>query len=249
MVLHNAKLEERQLHRWLIAYWCFYHVGTASILSEVKDEIFWKTLKDVTIGTAFPRGTERRHFRGLNADKSVSYLASSYSNPSEAIKHLIDGSKPLGALELMQRVRMWVGFGPWIAFKVADMIEVLGIKEVLFTETIMFEMFESPRIGAIQVYEQKYKHGIPLEENDAILWAYDFMRSNFGALPAPPRYTRKVGPQEIETMFCKFKSALGGHYYVGKDLKEVRDALIKYSKCKTSQHLLKSSKSVLFQSE
>jgi hypothetical protein len=42
-----------------------------------------------------------------------------------------------------------------------------------------------------------------------------------------------VNVQEIETIFCKYKSYVKGHYHVGKDIHEIREALIytqKYSK-------------------
>ena len=36
---------------------------------------------------------------------------------------------------------------------------------------------------------------------------------------------RRVNVQEVETIFCKYKSHLKGHYPVGKDSEEIRHAL------------------------
>jgi hypothetical protein len=54
---------------------------------------------------------------------------------------------------------------------------------------------------------------------------YNNLLSYFSAHKAPPRDDRPCGAAEVESVLCKFKSMRGGHYFVGKDIKEVRHAL------------------------
>lgn len=143
-----------KLKRWLLAYWCFYHVGTASALAYPHDveSAFFDRMMTAALskGNAdFPRSAERRHFRGRNAEASVKWLRSqgvdnlfSYfdSGPAKSTLGI------LRAEDIIRYVRTWVGFGPWIAFKVADMLERLDLCRVAFdTHTVMYD---SPQEGA-----------------------------------------------------------------------------------------------------
>ena len=42
---------------------------------------------------------------------------------------------------------------------------------------------------------------------------------------APPFHDRPVGVQEVETIFCKWKSHVKGHYPLGKDTRELHHGL------------------------
>ncbi len=77
-------VRDGQLHRWLVSYCLFYHCGAACFLSEQED--FWRALmiaaKNETptpFGGRWPRGAERRHFRGGAAVKAVAVLQQRYS--------------------------------------------------------------------------------------------------------------------------------------------------------------------------
>jgi hypothetical protein len=84
------------------------------------------------------------------------------------------------------------------------------------------------------------RHG-PARGN-VLTWAYDRLIKELGDLRAPPRYERPINIQEVETILCKWKSHLSGHYELGKDIIEVRHGLLRYAKCKLSQHLLAAGK-------
>ena len=73
VLLHNAPMSKEQLHQWLLAYWCFYHVGTASWIAQNSGG-FWNRMKTAAGSKEYPRSSERRHFRGRNAANSVAYL-------------------------------------------------------------------------------------------------------------------------------------------------------------------------------
>jgi hypothetical protein len=51
------------------------------------------------------------------------------------------------------------------------------------------------------------------------------LERHFHRFPAPPTNDRPCGVQEIETILCKFKASLGGSYWIGRDIHEVRKAL------------------------
>src|SRR5262245_42889310 len=76
VLLHHSKLGTTfpaMLHRWLMAYWCFYHVGTASWIT-YEGMGYWERMEQAASSKNYPRSPERRHFRGQNAIKSVAYL-------------------------------------------------------------------------------------------------------------------------------------------------------------------------------
>jgi hypothetical protein len=51
------------------------------------------------------------------------------------------------------------------------------------------------------------------------------MEKSFADLHAGPDYKRPIGIQEVETVFCKWKSHCSGHYPPGKDSIEIREGL------------------------
>jgi hypothetical protein len=234
VILWKANLKPKQLHRWLLAYWCFYHVGVASVLSEYKTD-FYQEMKGMIPGTTHPRGTERRHFRGQQAIKVVNEFIKRDVAPAKIIRSLGITKKEISAKEVMKRVKTLRGFGDWISFKVADMLERLNICPVQFEPDDIFGIFDSPRKGAEIMVE---KHG-PAKGN-IYTWAHDSLLKKFRTYTAPPQHERRINIQEVETILCKWKSHLSGHYKVGKDTKEIKEGLELYGTCQTSQKLLKA---------
>lgn len=240
-ILHHGKLSN--LKEYLLAYWCFYHVGTASWIVDQPD--YWKAMETAAGSKDWPRSSERRHFRGNNAIQSVAYLKS---------KGVYDLFKPLTAYSsipvarVMRLVQEWAGFGPWIAFKVADMLERLGLCEVRFNSGAMF-LFDSPKEGAELAWEKYGKGNRPEHVGE---WAVASILSHL-ALPktrsklegrglAPPDYGRLLGVQEAETILCKWKSYLGGHYKIGEDVESVHKGLERFKDCRTSQRLMEAGR-------
>jgi hypothetical protein len=135
-----------------------------------------------------------------------------------------------------ERVTKWVGFGPWIAFKVADMIERLEIFPVSFSPMDIFNMFAPPRKGAELMAEMYGPHS----GTTPYLWAYNQLIGQLGTLKAPPRFERRINIQEIETVLCKFHSHTHGRYPVGKDIEEIHKGLLKYKDCTHAAIMLAS---------
>lgn len=209
-------LRQHRLAQWLMAYWCFYHMGTASWIVDQPD--YWTALRTAAGSSDYPRGTERRHFRGDAALQSVTYLE------ERGLYRLLAPLRRPNAIYslgyVMQVVQGWRGFGPWIAFKVADMLERLGLVSIVFAPEDVFRMFDAPLKGAELMADL---HGPA--RGEVYRWALDKLLSKLSDLKAPPRHDRPLNVQEVETILCKWKSHMGGHYEVGKDTTEIEHAL------------------------
>lgn len=234
IVLWQAKLDPMMLRRWLLAYWCFYHCGTACWICSQPD--YWKAMETAAGSKEYPRSSERRHFRGTAAARSVAYLESRGS--ATLFDDLTMADVSVSAK--MAVTKQWVGFGPWIGFKIADMLERLDICPVEFDHVAMF-LFDSPREGAetLWSWEKDDEEMIPEEVGE---WAVRQIIDEMAFRKAPPRDERYINAQEAETILCKWKSYLNGHYHVGKDIEEVHHGLLRYARCPLSQRLLRGGR-------
>ena len=125
--LYGAQLSEPQLSRLLLTYLAFYHLGFAAWLSEHEGDGYWAAMlaaaKNDTpspLGSRWPRGSERRHFRGAKCVRAVSWLQNKYQTPEAPIRSLLNCKTEKHVIE---RVGKWPMFGPWAGFKVADLLE------------------------------------------------------------------------------------------------------------------------------
>ena len=231
VMLHRT-LPRGQLERWCVAYWCFYHAGAASYLSEREGDEFWTlmlraaqntTAPPVRPGERWPRASERRYFRGPKCIKAVEWMANRWDRPEDLVDHLVGMSQPVGSprteKSVMEAVQEMPLFGPWIGFKVADMFErVLGL-HVRFSDDIGL-IYKEPRAGLV-LWNENCGSGVAF----TLMGHYRSLMEYFEKHPAPPDLGRPCGPQEVETILCKWKSHMGGHYPVGKDIREVGHAL------------------------
>jgi hypothetical protein len=231
VILHSVQWNHKQLCDWLLAYWCFYHCGTASWIANASKlpDMYWERFRTAASSKDYPRASERRHFRGKAAIEAVEFLINTKMSPTQLIGliawgqtiHMIRNPQPTLS-EVMDRVKELRNFGNWIAFKVADMLERLEISSIQFQPSDVFYMFEAPRKGA-EAMAEWYK--VTYTEPYVYEWAYNQLHKKLGKLLAPPRHERRINIQEIETILCKWKSHLNGHYTVGKDTKEVKHGL------------------------
>lgn len=231
-------------YRLLLAYWCFYHLGVSAFLAEQDGEdVFWRLMNMAAVNPdgKWPRGTERRHFRGDLAISSMSELSECTvrSRFGEWFSYHPGRSMPFSMAA--ERVQISRGFGPWIAFKVADMAErILGIP-VDFSECDMGVYRDPAMAAALLIHGDKKAKLGPGELKGVMIQLEAGLRSrlrgevyhgaqrgdpaaDFQAL-APPTYNREINAQEVETVMCKYKSHVGGHYPMGKDTRELREAL------------------------
>lgn len=235
--LVRSGMEPAALRRWLLVYSCCYHAGVASYVTDQYDgnsNNFWASLFDWAENTVerppptgladrWPRGSERRHSRGLIAKVMVREL---YKRYKERPEDFIEACVAPSVAEVSKRVRAHYNYGPWIAFKIADLIDrVLG-KPVNFDAASIF-LFDSPREAAEMVYWESACTEAP--EPDAAALAHvmsDLVKHfNDAGYLAPPQLDRPIGNAEVETILCKWKSHVGGHYDVGHDILEIREGL------------------------
>lgn len=234
----HLREDKEQLRRWLLAYWCFYHAGTSSWIVDQKD--YWKAMAVAAGSKDYSRSPERRHFRGRAAQDSVRYLH------ERGVDGLFSDLDVYDVGAVMEAAGEWTGFGPWISFKIADMLERLGIAPIEFDGGEMF-LFDSPREAADLLY-QNYFFRAPKTAQEANKWAVDtLLSSELSEFLAPPRFERPINVQEVETILCKWKSHWNGRYHVGEDIESMRAALTKYRETSsTARRLLAVSNDYFF---
>lgn len=205
-----------RVKRYMVAYWSCYSVGASWWISQHEGRDFWRWLHCAALNEIgpdkvgacdaerWPRAHERRHWRGQKCVDSVVWLAKRFPSPEGAVESLL-GASSLREVEC--RIKEWPQFGPWIAFKAADMMErVLG-EPVTFPMDII-TLYRDPRKAA---------------EMAGRLWgtspqaAAERVLGSLTRLNAPGLTRRSVNIQEVETVLCKWKSAMGGHYWLGMD--------------------------------
>lgn len=236
LALSRVAWPDATLHRWLLAYWVFYHAGVASYLAQFEGLAYFDVmLRAGENSTAapcdgrWPRGHERRHMRGANATKCISYLRSHYGDrPESFVDICAAGDMTCGGV--MKRVGTHVGFGPWIGFKVADMLErVVGLA-VSFERSEVF-IFKDPKKAALLFWRlsQGLPEGAkPRDEARILEMVVHYLITEFADVrkrKAPPRDDRPVGLQEVETILCKWKSHLNGHYPLKNDITEINEGI------------------------
>ena len=220
VMLHRAELELRLLHRWLVAYSCFYHAGVASKLAEAGG---WGPYTEALASA--PRGTERRHFRGAAAVKAVDFLKARYTEPEGFYDYI--AASPVDLPTVISRVEEHYLCGPWIAFKWCDLLDRCSGVPLVFDEAHVF-MFDSPAKAVDALWERR--EGISaagslvtaVERRREIV---DYLLGYFAGYLAPPAYDRPLGLSEVETILCKFLSPTHGHYPLGKDIREIRHGI------------------------
>ena len=217
VMLYRSQLPRSVLRRWLLSYWCFYSIETCNRILDHKD--YWKGMQEAAASSSFKRGTERRHFRGKLAISSVEFLK---AKSVEDWFKPVESRHPISYSIVIDYIKTWRGFGPWIAFKVADMLDRLGFCQILFDYQAQSKimMFDSPKEGAIRVTE-KYNG----DREHPEVWAVENLTKALSRFKAPPDYQRTINIQEIETILCKWKSYTNGHYQLGEDLNSIRLAL------------------------
>lgn len=251
LALRAMGMPEAQLNRWLLAYWCCYHAGAASYLSEFEGKEFFEMLNHAAenvraapTGDRWPRGGERRHWRGMQATSCVEYLIDRYGEKPEDMAAYCAGNGGTFQ-EVSKRAQEHRLFGPWIGFKVADMVDrVLG-KTVTFDNAAVF-MFKDPYKAATIQYETNLN--IPehvlgdgsvaprnreLVTPDTVNHVAACLIQHFSDHLAPPHRDRPVNIQEVETILCKWKSHMNGHYPLFNDIKEIVEGAhpwVKHSK-------------------
>jgi hypothetical protein len=219
IALRNTDMTPSQKANWCMAYWLFYDVQVATDATTYakfhRHNIFEYLLCNYPTLT---RGTERRHFRGEKGSNALEAMDRKYGRADKAIE---DWFQHLEYGTLAKTVQRNEQFGPWIAFKVADMGEAVLGYDVDFSDC---------KLG---IYREPYRAAQLLLTGDKttkedIQPVLDTLHLVFKNMACPHNPDRCISIQEIETILCKFKSHLGGHYPVGFDTRHYKHRLSNY---------------------
>lgn len=216
--LQEKEILDHKLERWLLAYSMFYHVGVANKASQYTGDEFWNFVES-GIPSTFPRGEERRHFRGHTASEAIASMRT--RKPESIVQGWYEKYDFASVVEAVQKLKY---YGPWIAFKMADMGERCLDIPIDFSNCEL-GIYKEPRQGAALVLTGDKEAKITDRE---LMEVVDYITINLNneGYKAPPDYERPLNVQEAETILCKYKSYKGGHYYVGKDIESVKKALL-----------------------
>lgn len=225
LMLRSAELPLALRQRWSLAYWLFYHAGVATRVAEAGAGAFWDVVQE-GLDRKWPRGTERRHFRGVQAQKTVDKLQERYASAEQAVTYISGRPGSLHEfVDVKARALTWWGFGEWISFKMADMSDAVLDVRVNFVGTEA-HFFDAPRKGARLVLDFARESHETLGDEIAVVRAISaHLMPELQSLRAPHAPERVLREQEYETILCKYKSHLNGHYPVGYDTKHLRTAL------------------------
>ena len=160
-------------------------------------------------------------------------LAQRYPQPHEMVNWIatedrfaLYPERPRPFEEVALRARQHPLFGPWIAFKICDMLDRLGLQPVTFS--LGDAMYDSPTKAAIVLFTQRT--GETMSDQGAMVrWSVDLLLHEFENFMAPPRQERPIGYQEIETILCKWKSHLSGHYPLYNDIREIHEGVLPWT--------------------
>lgn len=221
--IRAGEIDDATLKRWLLAYWMFYHPGVASYLAEKPGEAFWDWVYIAAVNKEsprdvdgidsdrWPRAHERRHFRGDKCVDAVRRIERQFpEDPEEVVVRMtrLDQDGPVKLKDIETSVCAFPQFGPWIAFKIADMAERVLDRPVEFSKKLV-SFYREPRKGA-EMAAPFLRVG-----PDAVPGALCYFLRDIPASGLTPRF---VNIQEVETVLCKWKSAMGGHYFIGADI-------------------------------
>lgn len=212
--------------RWLIAYWLFYSAGFASWVAEKTGPTFWQglaTAAENTTTTPFlarwPRGAERRHFRGAAAAKAVRLLHERYgSKPEKMLDFLCGGEMDIESV--ICRAKTHYLFGDWISFKVADMLDaVWGVP--VGQHNLEAFLYKTPRASILESWKEGRLPLKAVTQESAVVEAMYWLRQQLGEQTVPHKPGASPDWFSLETVWCKHHSHLHGHYPLLKDVREI----------------------------
>lgn len=207
-MMYDSHLDTKLQYKLILAYILFYHAGVASKIAEAKD--FYRTANQAQ-QEKWPRGRERRHFRGQASQNVLDWFRAAFPNPEKAIEGLL-GSKTFP--QIYKRMDNWPLFGLWARFKTADLVDrVIG-------NPIKMD------IADLQLYESPVEAAKEWRPNWTLRQVVEYVIDQYKDRLAPPRFDRPIGIFEAETCLCKGASHWHGHYPVGSDTHEINEHLV-----------------------
>ena len=197
--------------RFSLAMLTYYHTGTAFEAAEQESDHFWNYLEDVYNTT--PRGSERRHFRGRNGWTALDNLKQFAPDPNTfflKMPRTYFGVKDMCERHLSQ-------FGPYFQLKVCDYMDrCLGLPITNYAG-LGRNLPTEPGRAALMMYPNV---SIEAAFNQACIDAL-----TIPPILAAPWFDRPVGPAEIETSLCGWKTTKTKGNWFGADILDKREMM------------------------
>lgn len=211
--------------RFCVAMLCYYHSGVAVRAAEHEGPDFWKHLKEIY--TTAPRGSERRHFRGDAGFDALERYQAFAPRPEFFFNQLGLSSVCDYAHVRSQCEKYLPQCGPYFILKICDFMDrCLGI-----------EIFDWKGLERNLPTEPQRAFGL-LETGGSFNQLVEQMRA--AQILAAPDFTRLVGPAEVETSLCGWKTTKFKGNWFGRDIAEKRAQLIEFG-CNYFAELLPSN--------
>lgn len=259
VILHklysNGNMDIDQLQRWVLGYILCYHCGAACYFSEKKGVHFFEELliaarnaQEAPVGGRWPRSHERRHWRGQFALNVVGRLQERYGEHPENFLLNVAGLERWSAKpeltpfkRIQANLKMHYGFGPWATFKLADIIDRVGLAPVEFKYQDVV-IYDDPVKAAERLVKERYDlPDAASVKPEAVKDVFDWLIDHFSDQSAPPLHDRPVDIQEIETVLCKWKSHQNGRYPLYNDLREIKEGIAPWAKISRTAALFQAN--------
>lgn len=217
--LHPAKGDE-WMGAMLVYFLLFYHVGDAVDFADTWEMSprYWKVLEEVALSKA-PRGTERRHFRGVKAAQAVHKLASFKLSPWKLLQEMWAPTYP-EFYKKMSTKFAGTQFGPYFIWKLYDIFNVCLKQPIdMSPQDAWVYMPDEPRKVCGLLAD---KWGVTSRETFYIVDTYVRTLKH-------PFLDRNCESAETETVLCMLK----GYFFtkshvIGDDIIDKRDQLRDY---------------------
>lgn len=199
--------------RFSVAMLAYYHTGTACQAADREGPDFWKYLESIFKYT--PRGSARRHFRGQEGLNALTRMKNLSPIPENFFHEFPQTYKEVQRVcegKLSQ-------FGPYFQLKVCDYMDRCLTMPIRDYSGLERNLPTEPARAVASMF--------PQDPVPAAFSALCKEAESWGILAAP-LFDRHVGPAEVETSLCGWKTTkLKGNWF-GADIIDKRGALVGY---------------------
>lgn len=191
----------RWMSRFIMYFLMFYDAGGAYEAAEARD--FWAHVKKV-----FPtakRGTERRHFRGVNGLRAIAKME--HTDPQEILQEWYDSEYRYMEGNIREG---WAGcqMGPYFIWKLFDIFNMIGLPVSLSRAEALKFMPEEPRKAA-----EMFFPGLSFPD------ALEKVATQVRMFEHPTIPGRVCDYAEAETILCMMKGFFGTKVHrIGDDI-------------------------------
>lgn len=233
IALNGCAFGSATRNRWLTAYCAFYSAGFACWASEWAGDGFWNILMEAATnstpapcGGRWPRASERRHFRGSQAEKAIADWRDTYTDcPENMMKYIAEGAPSFHST--LERAQSHRSVGTWMGFKLVDLVDACMGIEIDQSDTSMF-FYDTPKKSLLRLWREKMgypENTQPKDEKIVLDAMIEYLHNAFRDYTIPHKPGKPVDMFTLETIACKHLSHLNGHYQPYKDTDEINHGL------------------------